>query len=374
MADCTAEQQGGGPAVSIIVPTFREAENIAPLIERLAAVRHSHGLNLEVVIVDDNSADGTEEAVAALGIDWVRLVVRRTERGLSSAVLEGYRQARGSIFIVIDADLSHPPEKIPEVITALEQGADFVLGSRYVKGGSTGEDWGFFRWINSKVATWLALPFTRVKDPMSGFYAIRRATWENAAPLNPIGYKIGLEILVKGRCANVREVPIHFSQRLHGESKLNLAEQLRYLQHLRRLARFKYEEASTLVHFAVVGGSGVVVNLTALTLYIVAGMWLEVAVALAILTAMITNFWLNRWFTFPDARKGRWFTQMLGFIAASSVGAIINWCVVVALVALFPALRAYPQIPALPGILAGLTSNYILSRVYVFRKEDSKPE
>jgi dolichol-phosphate mannosyltransferase len=357
------------PAVSIIVPTFREAENILPLIERIEAVRAAHALDLEVVMVDDNSADGTEEAVAALGREWVRLIVRRTERGLSSAVLEGYRQARGNIFIVIDADLSHPPEKIPEVIAELEQGADFVLGSRYVAGGSTGEDWGFFRWVNSKVATWLALPFTRVKDPMSGFYAIRRETWENAAPLNPIGYKIGLEILVKGRCKNVREVPIHFSQRLHGESKLNLAEQLRYLQHLRRLARFKYEEASQLMHFAAVGVSGVAVNLIALTVYFNgAGLPVETAIALAILTAMITNFWLNRWFTFPHARQGHWLPQILGFIAASSVGGVINWCVAMAVVHVAPVLEAIPHIPALVGILAGLTSNYLLSRTCVFRK------
>ena len=364
------QNQAADPAVSIIVPTFREAENIPPLIARIEAVRADSGLDLEVVIVDDNSADGTEEAVAALNRDWVRLVVRRNERGLSSAVLEGYRQARGNVFIVVDADLSHPPEKIPEVLAELGKGADFVLGSRYAKGGTTDEAWGFFRWINSKVATWLALPFTRVKDPMSGFYAIRRETWENAAPLNPIGYKIGLEILVKGRCKDVREIPIHFSQRLHGESKLNLAEQLRYLQHLRRLARFKYEEASQLMHFAAVGGSGVVVNLAALTLYFNGfGLPVEVAIALAILTAMITNFWLNRWFTFPHARKGHWLPQMLGFIAASSVGAVINWCVVIGCVYLLPALEHYPQVPALPGILAGLTSNYLLSRAFVFRKK-----
>ena len=141
----------------------------------------------------------------------------------------------GNWCVVMDADLSHPPEAIPGMIARLDDGADFVIGSRYVSGGTTDSNWGLLRWLNSKVATWLARPLTRAKDPMAGFFALRRTTFERATALNPIGYKIGLELLVKCRCVRVDEVPIHFADRQHGESKLSFREQLRYLQHLGRL-------------------------------------------------------------------------------------------------------------------------------------------
>jgi len=108
-----------------------------------------------------------------------------------------------------------------------------------VKGGSTDAEWGVFRWLNSKVATLMARPFTRAKDPMAGFFAFRRAAMDSAAPLNPVGYKIGLELIVKCRFKKVAEVPIHFEDRKHGESKLSFKEQLRYVQHLGRLMKFK---------------------------------------------------------------------------------------------------------------------------------------
>lgn len=224
--------------VSVIVPTFREAGNLPELVKRLDAVRVQHELVLELVICDDDSQDGTEEFVAGCGRDWVRLIVRRDERGLSSAVLAGIAAARHELLVVMDADLSHPPERIPDLLAELERGADMVIGSRYVPGASTEESWGAMRWLNSQVATLLARPFTRVRDPMSGFFALRRSTVARASDLNPIGYKIGLELIVKGRCQDVREVPIHFSDRLIGDSKLSLKERLLYLQHISRLVLY----------------------------------------------------------------------------------------------------------------------------------------
>src|SRR5262249_7023890 len=163
-------------------------------------------------------------------------IVRTHDRGLSPAVLDGLRAARYDVFVVMDADLSHPPEKIPEMVRALQNGADFVIGSRYVAGGTTDAEWGLFRWLNSKVATLLAWPLTSARDPMAGFFALTRPTFERGQTvLNPIGYKIGLELLVKCHCGAVREVPIHFADRKFGSSKLSFKEQLRYIQHLRRL-------------------------------------------------------------------------------------------------------------------------------------------
>jgi dolichol-phosphate mannosyltransferase len=154
--------------------------------------------------------------------------------------LFGLSRARGDTLVVMDADLSHPPEVIPEMLSALAQGADFVLGSRYVHGGTTAEGWGLFRFVNSKIATYLARPLTSVSDPMSGFFALPRSVFARAEKPSPLGYKIGLELLVRCRCRNVREVPIHFSNREHGESKLTVHQQLLYLRHLARLYRFRF--------------------------------------------------------------------------------------------------------------------------------------
>jgi len=227
-------------ALSIIVPTYKEAENLPLLIERIDRLWATHAFDIELLIMDDDSRDGTEDVVKSLNKDWVRLVVRKENRGLSPAVVDGLRAARQSVLVVMDADLSHPPEKIPDMVAALED-HDFVIGSRYVAGGSTDADWGLFRWLNSKVATLLAWPFTSARDPMAGFFALRRETFERGnAKLNPIGYKIGLELLVKCGCRNVGEVPIHFEDRKLGQSKLSWKEQLKYLQHLWRLFRYRY--------------------------------------------------------------------------------------------------------------------------------------
>jgi len=227
-------------SVSVIVPTYKEVENLPLLTERLEKVRQKYQLSLELFLMDDDSQDGTEKLVSSMDQDWINLVVRKKERGLSQAVLEGLRLARGDVLVVMDADLSHPPERIPEMLVALENGADFVMGSRYIAGGLTGASWGLFRWLNSQVATLLARPFTSVKDPMSGFFALPRTTFESACDLNPIGYKIGLELMVKCNLFCVEEIPIHFENRQFGESKLTLTEQKKYLRHLWRLFIYKY--------------------------------------------------------------------------------------------------------------------------------------
>lgn len=224
--------------VSVVVPTFREAKNLPVLADALADALA--GVAYEAVVVDDDSRDGTEEACAEIASRHpLRLIVRRGERGLASAVLRGMREATGRYLVVMDADLSHPPDAVPRLVAALRDGADFAVGSRYVPGGSTEEGWGVYRWLNSKAATVMAWPLAKVADPMAGFFALPRELLDAAEALDPIGYKIGLELLVKCRCRRVVEVPIHFRNRLHGESKLSLKEQVNYLRHLGRLYRFR---------------------------------------------------------------------------------------------------------------------------------------
>ena len=229
--------------LSIVVPTYQERDNLPALIARLDELRRRLDLDLEVLIMDDDSADGSVEWIRERAPRWVRIVVRRSNRGLSAAVLDGLRLARHPIAVVMDADLSHPPEAIPEMMRALQHGQQLVVGSRYAPGGSTDDDWGAFRWLNSRAATLLARPLTSVRDPMAGFFALRTAELSRATDLNPIGYKIALELIVKCRLDRVGEVPIHFSERTRGQSKLTLSEQLKYLIHLRRLYFAKYAPA-----------------------------------------------------------------------------------------------------------------------------------
>lgn len=353
------------PRISVIVPTYREAESLPHLIDRVAALRERHGLDLEMLIIDDDSRDGSVEVVAARAEDWVRIHVRTEARGLSAAVLEGARRASGDILVCMDADLSHPPESLPHMLQKIREGADFVVGSRYVEGGATADDWGAMRWLNSRVATLLARPLTNLRDPMAGYFALPRVTFEGGRDFNPVGYKIGLELIIKCRCERVVEVPITFESRRFGQSKLTFRQQLLYLQHLRRLYIFKYGVWSQFAQFAVVGAAGTAVNLALLTALLALRVPLHQAVAGAILGSMTFNFVLNRQFSFSFARTGSFWRQYLRFVVASSFGALINYALTLTLVRRFPGIP--PQLAALFGVAVGLGFNFVASRYLVFR-------
>ncbi len=235
-----ATATGLAPLVSVVVPTYREAANIPLLVPRVSSALREAGLEHEIVIVDDNSRDGSEEAVAELSRNLpVRILVRRHERGLATAVLYGLREARGRVLVSMDADLSHPPEAVPRLARAIIDGADFAMGSRYIPGASIDEAWTMFRWLNSKVALMMAKPLTPASDSGAGFFAISRAVLDAADPLDPVGYKVALELLVKAPIREMVEVPIHFADRKHGQSKLSLKQQVLYLRHLARLAKYR---------------------------------------------------------------------------------------------------------------------------------------
>ncbi len=231
------------PRLSIIVPTYCEADNLSELTERLFRSLSEEPYDAELIVVDDDSPDETRNVCASLSQRFpLRLIVRTSERGLSSAVIAGMNLAQGELLIVMDADLSHPPESVVELVAALENPTtDFVIGSRYISGGSTEVGWGLFRYLNSRFATLLARPLTKSSDPMAGFIGLRRDSFLAAKDLNPIGYKIGLELMVKCGCRNIVEVPIHFGNRRAGSSKLSLLEQLNYMRHLVRLYAFQWK-------------------------------------------------------------------------------------------------------------------------------------
>ncbi|MGE8104792.1 glycosyltransferase [Allorhizobium sp. NPDC080224] len=355
--------------LSIIVPTFRECENIPRLIERVRALKEAHDISLELIFMDDQSRDGSVEVVAATGLDWVRILERDGERGLSPAVIDGFRLARNPVLVCMDCDLSHPPEKIPQLILALSSGQQFVIGSRYVPGGSTDDDWGFLRWLNSRIATLMARPLTSARDPMSGFFALRRADFEKARELNPVGYKIGLELIVKCGFENVAEVPIHFADRVYGESKLTLKEQLKYLQHIRRLYIHEFGNAMHFLQFLVVGASGTAVNLLVLSAILLTGLPEAVSLAGGIAVSLVTNFLLNRRFTFSYARDRNPWKQFAGFVGASAVGLAVNYGVALYLVsAVLPERPTSVYFAALAGVASGMLFNFLGNRYLVFRK------
>ena len=252
--------------VSVVVPTLNEAENLKLLVPRVAAALT--GRDYEIIIVDDDSPDGTRAVCADLAKTYpLTLHVReRAKDGLSGAVLEGFRVARGDVLVVMDADLQHPPDRLPALFEPLERDeADFVIGSRHAPGGTVAERWGLFRRLNSRVATLLARPFAgrETTDPMSGFFALRRGTLEAAQRLTPLGYKIGLELMCKCRVRRVREIPIHFTARQHGRSKLTVTQQFRYLEHLSRLYDFTFPRLSPVVKFLIATACGWLVGFAA---------------------------------------------------------------------------------------------------------------
>ncbi len=314
--------------ISIVIPTYNEKDNIRPLAEGIAGALD--GQDYEVVIVDDNSHDGTAELALLLSERYnIKVIKRIGKRGLASAIVDGIAEAKGDVIAVMDADLQHPPEVLTQMVKEIDNGAELVVASRYVTGGSS-EGWGLTRKVISKGATLLAhlfLPQTRcVKDPMSGFFAFRRYII-SGKDLKPVGYKILLEILVLGKYQKVAEVPYSFKLRSHGKSKLGLRQEVDYLRHIFDLMR-RSGELDRFIKFCLVGLSGVGVNLGltwALTEFI--GLHYVVSNAIGIETSIISNFLLNNFFTFPD-RNSPGIIAFLGrlgkFNLASFVGAGIN--------------------------------------------------
>ena len=226
--------------ITIVIPTYNESENLPILIEKVSEVLNINNIEGEIIVVDDDSPDGTWKRAQELQSKYGNLKVlrRQDKRGLSSAVLEGFAMSESAVLGVMDADLSHPPEKIPELVEAIMKGgADITIGSRYIERGDI-EKWPLTRKIYSKTATLLVKGLTRVKDPMSGYFFLRREVIENA-DLNPKGFKICLEILVRGNYDSVVEIPITFRDRLHGETKLSQGVIFEYLLHVMKLYTYK---------------------------------------------------------------------------------------------------------------------------------------
>jgi dolichol-phosphate mannosyltransferase len=228
-------------SVAIVVPTYNERDRLADLVSAIFAAYAAEGVGGELIIVDDNSPDGTGSLADELAARHRITVVHRAGKlGLGTAVIEGFAAATAPIVGVIDADLSHPPEMLPRMLAVMQMtSADFVIGSRYINGGGT-RNWGLGRLWMSRIACLMARGLTPVRDATSGFFLIRSALARNVR-ISAGGFKICLELLVRGRPSSVIEVPYVFVGRTAGESKMNFKEAMGYLKQLRALRRFVAE-------------------------------------------------------------------------------------------------------------------------------------
>jgi len=345
--------------VSVIVPTYNERENLPELVKRLS--KALKGYDYEILVVDDDSPDGTWRLAQKLAEEYpVRVIRRVKEKGLSSAVIRGFKEASGEVFVVMDADLQHPPEKVPELVKAIESGADIAIGSRYVKGGEV-RNWYWYRKLISKGAIMLgrvALPKIRnVKDPVSGFFALRREVLEGVE-LNPVGFKILMEILVKGRYKKVVEIPFTFGLRKAGESKLGSKTIINYLRHVYRLMKWE-GEIDRLIKFSLVGLSGVFVNEGFLWAFVrFLGLDKIVSNIIATELAILNNFLWNDLWTFRDLREKPLSQRLLSFHMAALTGAIVQWVVYIVLLYL----GMHYLLANLVGIVASFVVRFVFNR------------
>ena len=315
--------------MTVVIPTFNEAGNVELLLDRIGLALA--GIEWEAMFVDDGSKDGTPELIEQLSRQdrRVRLIRRIGRRGLSSAVVEGALASTAPVIAVIDADLQHDETILPQLYRAIAEGKELAIGTRYAEDGSTGE-WDAKRLKISRFATALAAPImkTPLSDPMSGLFAIRRDVLLEAAPnLSSVGYKILLDLVASApRALTTEEVGYTFGERQHGESKLDQAVALEYLELLldKTVGRFVPVK---LILFGAVGMIGVVVHLTLLkTLLSGLSASFAWAQAGAVIGAMTFNFAMNNRFTYRDQQlKGaKWIKGLISFMAVCSLGAVAN--------------------------------------------------
>ncbi len=357
------------PHLTIVIPSYNEASNIPTLVERIDSSLGDYPY--DVLVIDDNSPDGTAATIRSLADRFpISVVVRTDKRGLASAVVDGFRLAKGDLVAVMDADLQHPPEVLPRLVDAISSGADLAVASRYVPGGSVGA-WSATRRFISKGAVFLShllLPSTRkIQDPMSGYFIFRRETI-SGIDLSPVGYKILLEVICLGKSRQTVEVPFIFENRRAGTTKLSLITQTDYLRHLLSLMR-RTGELKRIIKFIAVGASGTVVNLSILAVATTNDAPLMeklVAGAIAFEASVIWNFVLNDRFTFGDRkRSGGGFFSRLWRFNATSLGGFVIYLGILAL--LTEVVGLHYLVSAAIGIVAAFGWNFLVNSAWTWR-------
>lgn len=363
-----------------MVPTYNEKENIGGLISALQLQFEQIPVHdMHILVVDDNSPDGTEDVVRQQMVNYFNVHLLTGEKaGLGAAYIRGMGHAlsvlHADAVFEMDADFSHKPEDVPRMVAALDAGNDFVIGSRYVPGGTIPREWGFLRRMNSLfgniVARYLAGMY-KIKDCTAGFRAIR------ASVLNDIdlhkfqvrGYAFQVALLnaavVNG--ARVKEIPVDFIDRTQGESKLGLSDIVEFILNAWWI---RLQSLKTFIKFCMVGASGVVINLGAFTLLLDLGVNKYISSPLAIEFSIVWNFLLNNYWTFRWRKTGdRKRIKALKFNATSFLALGVSYTTFVLLTQALPELP--PQIPQLIGIIPATLVNYFLNSYWTFRESGS---
>ena len=360
--------------ITVIIPTFNEEANIADIIEAVNSTLSANNIRGGILVVDDESRDKTIKIVQNLTLKYnnLKIIVRHEDHGLSQSVIEGFKQANSDIFIVIDADFSHPPVLIPLFYREIRKGADVVIGSRYIHGGKI-QQWPLKRRVLSLGATGLGrILFPEITDPVSGFFALRKEVI-SGVQLHPRGYKILMEVLGKGQWKSIVEIPFTFTDRQNGESKLTFCIISDYAKQILSLAEYSltsrnnqiWNEWKKMVKFGFVGFSGVLVNVGFLYLFTeYLGLYYITASVLAIEIAILNNFFLNDYWTFDLKDEVNSFTQsrlkrFFSFQCVSIIGLIINIGILYILTDFF---GIYYLVSNLIGILIVFFWNYLVNR------------
>lgn len=345
--------------LSLEIPTLNEAGNIVPLIERLENLH----LDMEIIIIDDGSTDGTIEYVNSLSQKYknIKLVARGRKMGLGSAVIDGLKVASGNLIAVMDGDLQHPPEILKDLYEKISQGYDVVVASRYSE-GVNGSSFNFMRKLISRGATTLAHVMLRdtraINDPLSGYFIFRK----DAISLSDVhytGYKILLEILARNGGRRIAEVPYTFGKRTYGKSKLGLLEELRYLVLLFRLSGVR------VFKFGIVGLSGVLVNEGLLYVLHSLGLPVYLSGAAAIEVSILSNFVVNDNWTFKGRKSRKFHSRLLRYNALTLLGGSINYAILLSLTSL---LAVHYLTADFIGIIVAFAANYLGSELLVWDK------
>lgn len=371
-----------GVELSVIIPTFNEREN-APLVVDALHAALDGVVEWEAIFVDDDSPDGTAEAVKAIGRTdpRVRCLHRIGRRGLSSACIEGVLASGAPWAAVMDADLQHEEAALPRMLERLRAGGlDIAVGSRYVAGGGVG-DWSQGRLRMSQAATRLARLVTRadLSDPMSGFFMVRRSTFNQLTPkLSGIGFKLLLDLFASASPPlRHHEEPYTFRLRQHGESKLDSHVVWDFVMMLADKRIGKYVPVR-FISFAFVGGLGVVLHVSVFySVFALAHQSFVVSKVVAVLTSIAANFSLNNALTYRDRRlKGwSWVIGLLSFALVCSVGAAADIGISSYIYNSAPIQsfwRTFSIVPVIAGVLVGAVWNYAVSSAYTWRKSDTQ--
>ena len=365
----------------IIIPTFNERGNIGALIRALLdqfkRIRH----DLHILIVDDNSPDGTEDVVRSLQAnnDNVHLLTGQ-KAGLGTAYIRGMNHAlhvlQADLVFEMDADFSHKPEDIPRLLSEIEAGADFVIGSRYVPGGSVPKTWNLVRRLNSmggNLAARYIAGIPQIRDCTAGFRAIRASLLRRIdfSELRVQGYAFQVALLHAAleEGGKIREIPVDFVDRKQGESKLQFSDIIEFAINVWGI---RLQSSKTFIKFAIVGASGVLVNLGFFTLLLMMEINKYIASPIAIELSIIWNFLLNNYWTFRWRKTGsRTRIRGLKFNLVSVIALGVSYGTFVALSIAFPDTK--PQFHQLIGIVPATLVNYFLNSYWTFRHVDELP-